>query len=186
MTMTDCSAVREIPGFPGYWVSENGVVYSNRSGRWHRINPYKKDHDLKISLCRGGVAFQRMLGRTILVAFRGECLPGEVCIHKNGDRTDCRLENLRWGGRSEAIRLAINARGEDGRHARCGEANHAAKLRASDVVEIRSAHRTGSTLASLARRFGVSYQTVAFIVAGTTWKHLLIDSDFAVPSGGAT
>lgn len=170
--MTDVSKVRGVPGFPGYWISQNGVVYSNRSGRWHRINPYKKDHDLKISLCRDGVAFQRMLGRIVLGTFRGEHLPGEVCIHKNGDRTDCRLENLRWGGRSEAIRLAISIRGEDGRHARRGEANHAAKLKASDVAEIRAAHRSGSTLASLARRYGVSYQTVAFVVARTTWKHV--------------
>lgn len=47
-----------------------------------------------------------------------------------------------------------------------------AKLTEADVVEMRSLRASGSTLASLAARFGVPVSAVSNTCTGKTWKHL--------------
>ncbi len=54
-----------------------------------------------------------------------------------------------------------------------GEANGSAVLTEDQVKEIRLGRANGETHRSLASRFGVAKGTIAFIVSGQTWRHLL-------------
>jgi hypothetical protein len=53
-----------------------------------------------------------------------------------------------------------------------GVGHYKAKLTDEQVLEIRKAYQTGETQAFLARRYGVTFGTIASIVRGKTWKHL--------------
>lgn len=55
---------------------------------------------------------------------------------------------------------------------RCGEQNPAAKLTEAQVVEIRRLLARGAGYRFLARRYGVSAQTIGAIARGQTWRHV--------------
>lgn len=84
--------------------------------------------------------------------------------HKDGTRTNNCVENLYWASYAEN-------RADCRRHGTlyCGEAHHLAKLRASDIPDIR--RRLGSeTLTSVAKSYGVSLDTIWNVREGLTWK----------------
>lgn len=59
-----------------------------------------------------------------------------------------------------------------------GENNWKAKLTEADVLAIRAEYARGdTTVAAMARRFGVSGKLISCVAAGTHWRH--------VPGGGA-
>lgn len=61
-----------------------------------------------------------------------------------------------------------------GRQAR-GESHGHAKLTEDDVRAIRRLFRKGSS-AALAKKFGVSFQTIYLVVSGGTWRHVRNDA----------
>lgn len=67
--------------------------------------------------------------------------------------------------------------------ARQGKKHHAAKMTEATVRAARKSHETGSwivvdgrrqpvSVAALARKYGVSHQTMASLLARETWKHV--------------
>ncbi len=53
-----------------------------------------------VVLSKGAEAKQKLVHRLVATAFIGPCPEGMECCHNNGDRTDSRVENLRWDTRS--------------------------------------------------------------------------------------
>jgi hypothetical protein len=92
------------------------------------------------------------------------------CRHLDGNRTNNRLENLRWGTSQE------NAEDRH-RHgtAAAGSRNSLAKLTEEKVIEIRKKHAVGMTCLELGRIYGVHQSAIYQACSGHTWKH--------VPSG---
>lgn len=164
--MIETSEIPEIvqmPGLPGYRVSPLGEVYSVQSGRWQQIRARHRANSsgLQITLRSGGQIVRRTLGRVVLEAYSGPCPGDYVCVHINGDHEDCRLENLRWGRRSETIR-----------NRRRGESHPQSKITAADVVAMRADYARGATVAELAKRFGLSYAGTRGVVRCETWRHV--------------
>jgi hypothetical protein len=111
---------KSVPGYEGqYEVSNQGRVRSldreieqlSRQG-----NPYKKKllgtmlrpgrmpaGHLSVSLGRFN---SQCVHKLVLLAFVGPAPEGCECLHDNGVPADNRLENLRWGTRSDNIRDA--------------------------------------------------------------------------------
>ena len=81
-----------------------GAYVSRKKGRVLRPGPSNYGH-LSVVLGRGKT---RMVHELVLRAFVGDPPDKHECCHNNGDPTDNRLSNLRWGTRSENIRDAIN------------------------------------------------------------------------------
>lgn len=101
---------------------------------------------------------------------RGDIPNGLVINHKNGRKSDNRLENLEVVTYSENIKHAF----------RClsapvlrGSRNGNAKLTESEVVDIREARASGAQLGPLAREFGVSFGTISDICKGEKWRHVV-------------
>lgn len=53
-----------------------------------------------------------------------------------------------------------------------GSLNGSSKLDEDKVLEVRSMFKSGISSASIAKRFGVSYQSIGKILARKTWTHV--------------
>lgn len=86
-----------LPGYPGYWISTHGRVQS----QFRILKPWLKCGYHYVSLSVDGHVTRRPIHRLVLTTFLGDPPPDHEACHNNGDRTDNRLTNLRWGTRSD-------------------------------------------------------------------------------------
>jgi plasmid maintenance system antidote protein VapI len=153
---------------------ERRIWVTGKGGTWHwRIIPEKilkpsADNDgyLLVVLCKNGVGKTCKVHRLVLEAFVGPCPDGMECRHLNGNPSDSRLENLRWGtpGENQADKVL---HGTDNK----GSKNSQAKLTKEQVLEIREKYVTsGATHRKLAEKYGVAVSVIGNIVCGKTWK----------------
>lgn len=108
--------------------------------------------------------------RAVAQAFLGPAPPGRQVNHKNGDKSDNRVQNLEYVSCAENIRHCWDTGLHGIDHCR-GEANRQAKLTESAVRFIREAHPRVS-LGQLAAILGVTTQAVWMVVKRQTWKHV--------------
>ncbi len=116
---------REIQGFPGYRVGDDGSVWSawrrhfidngKRGGTFsligdswrllklHAETRRKRTPHFSICLKGGGRCRTTFVHTLVLEAFVGPAPDGMECLHRNGDPQDNRLANLRWGTRKENV-----------------------------------------------------------------------------------
>ncbi len=93
-----------ILGFPGYSVSTLGHVRNDKTERILETNLNQYDV-LFVGLMRDGVQYHRSVAKLVARAFvEKDFLAFDTPINLNGDRTDCRAENLVWRPRWFAIR----------------------------------------------------------------------------------
>lgn len=98
-------------------------------------------------------------------AFHGRSVPaGQLVIHSNGDRTDCRISNLECLPAREARRRNREHRSLS--YISTGD-HHCAKLTLEQVAEIRS---SSEPAVDLAGRFGVHQSAIGKIRHGQNWK----------------
>lgn len=101
--------IKEIKGFHNYYVSDIGEIYSNavysgnKNGVLRKLKPetHKKTGYNYIQLCKDGKVFMKTVHRLVAETFIPN--PYNKCDvnHKNGIKTDNRIENLEWTTRSE-------------------------------------------------------------------------------------
>lgn len=169
---------RDIKGFPGYRVGNDGSVWTLWV-RGHSIigKVWKQKTASRGRGCgylsvllRGEQKEHRLyVHRLVLEAFVGPCPEGmEACHGPDQSPLNNRLENLRWDtpANNQADRVA---NGTSNR----GERQHLAKLTAEKVVQARLLHATGEySMPSIARKFGVSTSTMRLAVLGKQWAHV--------------
>jgi hypothetical protein len=112
---------KPVPGYEGlYEVSDQGrvrsldrdVTQTSRRGALYTLRKKGKllrpgrmpSGHLSVALGRGN---SQCVHRLVLLAFVGPAPDKHECCHNNGNPADNRLENLRWGTRSENIKDAI-------------------------------------------------------------------------------
>lgn len=87
--------------------------------------------------------------------------------HKNGIKSDNRVENLEWASQRENNLHAFKTGLQKPRK---GISHHKAKLKDSDIIEIRLPSQEPSHV--VAERYGVSSSTIRQIRRGDIWRHL--------------
>jgi len=118
----------------GRRIDDYGYVAIRLPGHPHARSGYVREHRL---------VMERELGRVLE--------PHELVHHRNGDKTDNRIENLELTTRAEHRRMHV-------------------KLTYELACEIRALHATGEwSYSKLAQRFGVSKPTIGDIVRGWSW-----------------
>jgi hypothetical protein len=160
--------VRDVPGFPGYFVDDDGSVYSARSGRTRPLKQMRADGRSVVTLYRDGVGKKQRGHALVLAAFVGPRPPGaEGCHFPERDTSNNHLSNLRWDTRAgnEADKAAHGTSNH-------GERNGSARLHSRDIPGIRAAHARGATYADLATRLGVSPSAVEQVCNFKTWKEV--------------
>lgn len=167
-----------LQGYPGYWVTHFGEVYSFRKfgGGFQPDKPMRK---LKPSLSGNGYLtvvltdeshkrIQRTVHSLVLEAFDRPRPEGYVCRHLDGNPHNNHLDNLLWG----TVHENTDDRMAHGTQVR-GEKQHLAKVTEADVIEIRRLWNTSRIQQKeLAERFGITQTNVSMIVTRQTWKHI--------------
>lgn len=173
---------KEIPGQDGrYEVSDHGQV---RSLMFNKSNKARL-----LKLCsdgRGYVTVQLRyrrrytVHRLVMLAFVGE-RPIETphINHKNGIKTDNRLENLEYVTRSQNQKHAYST-GLGDNH---GENHSRHKLTNDKIFEIRRRLASGERNIAIAKDLGVHESNISHIKRGRLWSHLK-DCVGGVPSAG--
>ena len=166
--------LRIVAGYPNYAVSADGDIWRVTRPQKASFNtklPYRlarhigQNGYIEVVLCAQGRAKTFRAHRLVLSAFVGPPpTKAHEVAHWNGDKTDNRIENLRWVTRKENM--------EDcRRHGRllCGEMNPNAKLSEKDVQFIRSNVKERGDTVRIARELGVSHTRVSAIVLRQSW-----------------
>jgi len=168
-----------VDGSPGYRVGDDGSIWSRvalggsktPTVVWRRLKGARQGSGhLGVILGRGGR--RDFVHRLVLEAFVGPCPGGMECRHLDGDPTNNRLDNLRWGTRKEnmedMVRHGTSCKGE-----RAGRA----KLTEADVLQIVTLARARAEtyredIAYIAADFGISEANVKAIMGGRSWTHV--------------
>ncbi len=108
--------------------------------------------------------------RMVAAAFIGPASEGMQVNHKNGDKSDNAASNLEYVTCKENIRHCWESGLHSVAHSQ-GEANSLSKLTVANVLEIRNGY-PGKSIGELARKFGVTRQSVYGVIRRRTWKHL--------------
>ena len=88
---------REVPGHPGYIVSDLG-----RLARLLQVEPTGSSKYSRVNILNAaGKAVVRLVHQLVLEAFVGPRPKGALVRHLNDEPADNRLENLRWGSPKE-------------------------------------------------------------------------------------
>jgi hypothetical protein len=121
---------------------------------------------VEFTLYVAGVPAWRLAHRLVAEHFLPPAPRRPVVNHKNGDKTDNRVENLEWSTLKANNRYA-DARGV--RHARTNP-KRAHKLTAELADAIRAEHKETGRTKTIAEKFGVSDTLVREIAYGRSWR----------------
>jgi hypothetical protein len=153
---------------PGYErilaVSKCGRVFSVRRGRWYSMT-IGPDGYWRISTTIDGKKITPLVHRLLMLSFKPPTSDDLQVNHMDADRANKSLENLEWVTANGNTQHMINL----GRHAR-GETSGRAKLKLSDVVQMRTLRSAGSSLREIANQFNVGIPNTSMICSGKTWK----------------
>jgi HNH endonuclease len=165
---------RQIEDFPNYRIGNDGTPQGHRKpwhgkpGYWKNLRPQRHTGGyLMVHFFRDQKRHPKYIHRLVLEAFVGPCPPGMEACHRNGDRTDNRIENLRWDTRK-------NNHADKVIHGTLLEGSKIgnSKLHETVIPAIRRLADMGIYQWQIAEAFGVEQTLVSMIVNGKIWDHV--------------
>lgn len=122
-----------------------------------------------VALYENNKRTEEIVHRLVAKAFIPNPEKKRTINHKNGIKTDNRVENLEWATYGENMRHAFEAGIMEKSY---GSKHWKAKLTETDVRRIRMALACGIKRNELVNMFDVSKLTVDKIARGDSWKHV--------------
>jgi hypothetical protein len=128
------------------------------------LKQWKQGSYMYCDLRKPGIRQKARVHVVVLETFNCSRPDGMVACHNNGDSTDNRLSNLRWGTYKENSKDKIL----HGTH-RYGELCGKSKLTEAQAIAILESAKSNR---EIAKDFGVCSATVSHIKTGRNWPHL--------------
>lgn len=167
-----CNAATPIDGFPGYYVSSDGIVFSTqdwRGKRFRELTQYPNTYGyMRVRLTNESVRVSKFVHKLVADAYLTKKPSDDYQIcHINGNKNDNRAVNLRWGTAKDNAK----DREDHGKTAR-GIRNGFSKLTENDVAEIKKMIMQKEAQWKIAKKFGVSQSAISRIATKEQWKHV--------------
>lgn len=111
--------IKQINGYTHYYISDNGVVYTNKRGFLEEIKTFINHGYKRIALWKDGQSKKFRISRLVAIHFIDNPNNLPVVNHKDGDKLNNNVSNLEWCTISENTKhafdkgLAVNAKGSD-------------------------------------------------------------------------
>jgi hypothetical protein len=160
---------RDIPGFPGYQASRDGLIRSFRyhsNGKILTSFPNSRNY-WRIGLWRDGGQHLYSLHGLIARTFIGPCPDGLQINHIDGRRENNHTSNLEYvtpqQNKNHAASMGLVARGEK---------IHGSILTENKVRQIRGLFSGGMIRFRIAKKLGLRFNTVDRVVRRETWAHV--------------
>lgn len=164
---------RPIPNYEGFYeASDDGRI--RRVGGKERVQVAVGAGYRGVTLSAHNVQKGISVHRLVWSAFNGEIPKGMWINHKNGIKTDNRLENLELTTPSENQKHSYDVLKRK-KSPLTGSKHHKTHLTEADVIALRAEYDTDRTRAKreeLAVKYGIAYDTVKRIVYRTAWRHV--------------
>ncbi len=156
--------------YENYFVTKEGDVLSTKSGSIKKLKSINHGNGyLRINIynnsIKKGISVHRLVAQTLIPNPQNK---PEV-NHKNGIKTDNRVQNLEWATPKENMNHAIL----NGLYKGFGENTRSSKLTEHQVLEIRKLYSKKTfNQRKLAEMYGVSFQLISSIINKKHWKHI--------------
>jgi hypothetical protein len=157
--------------YEGYSVNEHGDVFSTKFNKVRKLKQANLgDGYLQINISNNNKVKAIAVHRLVAETFIPNPQKKIDVNHKNGIKSDNRVENLEWNTRKENMKHAFSigllnpSNGKD---------NGNSKLIEQQVLEIRELYKIKKyNQRELGEIFGVHQYTISLIVNKKNWKHL--------------
>ena len=156
--------------YEDYFVNESGDVFSTKKGSIKKLkgNNAAKGY-LQVCIWNNNKAKFVYVHRLVAQTFIPNPYNKPEVNHKNGIKTDNRLENLEWNTSKENIDHGISS----GLINNCGINHGRAKLTNEQILQIRELYTQKKyNQTKLAKMFDVSNQLISNIINNKRWKHI--------------
>lgn len=150
------------------WSCQKCGKGAGKIGKWKKLRHSiagRGYHAVHVSF--GKIKQKRYIHRLVLEAFVGPCPAGMECLHQDGDKSNNRIGNLRWGTSQENADDVLR----QGRRKFGSQLPHSV-LTEEFVREVRKRHSEGESCGLLAKEYQIHPETLRSALGGSNWKHV--------------